>query len=123
MEPRNAMLEAQAAKYGITYDEAVQRQRYWFGRVGTAEDNPDNPICIGCMKHPVDLPEYLELAADSEDDYIRITGLPDDERRKIAVRSVQREEGTYNRENGHFLCNACYIIEGMPTSDRGWVTP
>jgi hypothetical protein len=34
---------------------------------------------------------------------------------------VWREEGTLNRETGHFLCTSCYIKAGMPSSPRGWV--
>lgn len=38
---------------------------------------------------------------------------------------VRQEEGTYNFENGHFLCDTCYIAEGMPTSGSlaRWVCP
>lgn len=36
---------------------------------------------------------------------------------------VQREEGTFNPCNGHFLCTKCYIAAGMPTSPQGWKCP
>ena len=36
---------------------------------------------------------------------------------------IRREEGTYNKENGHFLCDECYIRAGMPTSPNGWKCP
>ena len=36
---------------------------------------------------------------------------------------VRREEGTFNIENGHFLCTDCYIAAGMPSSPRGWTAP
>lgn len=36
---------------------------------------------------------------------------------------VRSEEGTYNPENGHFLCDECYIAAGMPSSPSGWVCP
>ena len=36
---------------------------------------------------------------------------------------VKREEGTFNPENGHFLCTTCYIAVGMPTAPGGWVCP
>jgi hypothetical protein len=65
------------------------------------------PLCIGCSKHE-QINEYVELAADegtTPDAY------------------VQSEEGTYNRDNGHFLCTGCYIKAGMPSSERGWVAP
>ena len=66
-------------------------------------------ICIGCNKPPSQLQEYIDAAErdgyDSPEDYVRA------------------EEGTYNRENGHFLCTECYINAGMPTSSQGWVAP
>jgi len=66
------------------------------------------PICIGCKKHPEELDEYAELAADEDlsvDEFVRIF------------------EGTYNRSNGHFLCTDCYIAAGTPSSPEGWVAP
>ena len=69
------------------------------------------PICIGCKKHPDQIEEYLE-AVDDEDD----PDLTPDE-------FVKTEEGTYNKENGHFLCTHCYIAAGMPSSPRGWIAP
>lgn len=75
---------------------------------GRCSKDAPGPICTGCRKHPDQLSEYVSAAADagiSPDDYVR------------------REEGTYNRENGHFLCTNCYIKAGMPSSPRGWVAP
>lgn len=65
-------------------------------------------ICIGCKKKPSEIEEYVEVAADegmTPDDYVR------------------EEEGTFNRDNGHFLCTDCYVAAGMPSTDRGWVAP
>jgi hypothetical protein len=65
-------------------------------------------ICIGCGKKPAELAEYVEMAEIEDmtpDDYVR------------------SEEGTYNRDNGHFLCSPCYVDAGMPSSPRGWVAP
>jgi len=36
---------------------------------------------------------------------------------------VMREEGTLNRQNGHFLCTSCYIKAGQPSSPWGWTAP
>jgi hypothetical protein len=38
---------------------------------------------------------------------------------------IKQEEGTYNKSNGHFLCDSCYIRAGMPVGDNGsrWVCP
>jgi hypothetical protein len=66
------------------------------------------PQCQGCGKVPDQLLEYQEPARENE-----VT--PDE--------YVAAEEGTYNRENGHFLCTECYIKAGMPSSPRGWVCP
>lgn len=67
-----------------------------------------NPICTRCGKRPDELEEYTGVSQEEEctpDEYVRA------------------EEGTYNRENGHFLCTPCYVKEGMPSSPTGWVTP
>lgn len=66
------------------------------------------PLCIGCNKHPEQIEEYVEIAVVED-------MTPD--------AYVCSEEGTYNRENGHFLCTDCYIAAGMPSSERGWVAP
>jgi hypothetical protein len=66
------------------------------------------PLCVGCNKTPDQLPCYAPYAAGA-----RMT--PDE--------YVRREEGTYNPENGHFLCDDCYHDAGMPSSQRGWVAP
>jgi len=66
------------------------------------------PLCIGCNKRPIELAEY-RAAAEGED------FSPDD--------YVRAREGTYNSENGHFLCTPCYINAGMPGSVSGWVAP
>lgn len=66
-------------------------------------------LCIGCGKTPGELREYKDMAEAnrmaSADDY------------------CWEEEGTLNRENGHFLCTPCYVKAGMPSSPRGWVAP
>lgn len=72
-----------------------------------------NPICTGCNKRP----EELEDFADWEDEGYESS---DD--------MCRQEEGTYNPENGHFLCTPCYIKAGMPANHytgpgSGWVAP
>jgi hypothetical protein len=66
------------------------------------------PVCLGCLKFPNQLGCYLSCAEDA--------GLTPDE-------YVRQEEGTYNPENGHFLCDSCYIAAGMPTGRYGWTCP
>lgn len=65
-------------------------------------------LCIGCGKQPDEIEEYVEMgkAEDmSPDEFVR------------------REEGTLNRDNGHFLCTECYVAAGMPSNPFGWVAP
>lgn len=55
--------------------------------------------CAGCGRPPAEIGEYVE-AADQEE------MTPD--------QYVQTNEGTFNPENGHFWCTACYIKVGLP---------
>lgn len=64
--------------------------------------------CNGCLKTPEQFSEYVD-----EGHNLGLT----------ATEYVQTEEGTYNKTNGHFLCTDCYIVAGMPSTDRGWVAP
>jgi hypothetical protein len=73
-------------------------------------EKPGRPqaFCLGCKKEPSELDEYVgagRVNSMSADDY------------------CWEEEGTLNRENGHFTCTSCYIKAGMPSSSRGWVAP
>ena len=96
-------IERVADFYGITLEEG--RRRYEI--VQAQKDDPNDPICIGCAKRPDELPEYLPYRIDDEP----------------MKNVVKREEDTFNIENGHFLCNECYIKNGMPSSKYGWVCP
>jgi hypothetical protein len=66
--------------------------------------------CNGCKKEPEELPEYV-LHAQYE-------GMTPTE-------YVIEEEGTYNPENGHFLCTACYMKAGSPSMPfpYRWIAP
>jgi hypothetical protein len=68
------------------------------------------PFCVGCNKHADELDEYIDAARE-------------DGRGFDANKYVRVEEGTYNPENGHFLCTPCYNKAGMPSSPRGWKAP
>lgn len=73
-------------------------------------------ICQGCGKTPLQLGgEYRDLLMEDED-----SPQPTDQQ---VLDCAWREEGTLNTENGHFLCNMCYIKAGMPSSPRGWRCP
>jgi hypothetical protein len=67
-----------------------------------------SPRCIGCFRHPAQIPEYVDAAED--------TGLSPDQ-------YVREEEGTFNQINGHFTCTSCYIAMGEPSTPYGWVAP
>lgn len=64
------------------------------------------PICFNCNRTPEQC-GYWQFCEDGEtpDEYVR------------------SNEGTYNPNNGHFACDACYIKIGMPSSPRGWIAP
>lgn len=66
------------------------------------------PICTGCNKRPEELAEYVEMG---------------DEHGMTANSFVLMFEGTLNQDNGHFLCTACYIEAGEPSSPGGWHAP
>ena len=62
------------------------------------------PICQGCFKPADQIDEYVEAAGQEG---------------KTPDHYVMTDEGTYNPENGHFLCTECYIKAGMPASPPG----
>lgn len=67
--------------------------------------------CNGCGKTAAEIPEYTPAFTGEEG------RLADPEA------YVWAEEGTLNRENGHFLCTECYIKAGQPSSPSGWTAP
>jgi hypothetical protein len=71
-------------------------------------DIKNDLLCIGCGKAPNALQEYIDMGS--------VENMTPDE-------YVWEEEGTLNRENGHFLCTNCYIKAGQPSSPRGWTAP
>jgi len=92
-------------------------------------------ICTGCNRHPAEIEEYVIAAKEANlhseidqcsyclamnDGYGHLSACP---LHVDADRYVQQEEGTLNFQNGHFLCTACYILAGMPSSPTGWVAP
>ena len=87
-------------------------------------DEP-RPFCIGCNKYADELPEYIgqvqaeKCDSDATDEELAATTVTNEEVNAY----VRRGEGTYNRDNGHFLCTPCYIKAGMPSSPRGWRAP
>lgn len=71
----------------------------------------EKPFDPYCNRTPSQIAEYIEMA-----EFENCT--PDE--------AVIENEGTYNRENGHFACTQCYIKIGMPANpypQRNWVAP
>lgn len=105
-----SQLAEAAAFYGITMREAHRR----YSVINNHGDDPRDPICVGCAKRPHEIGGYRVACMESEED-----NPSDDDVRMYVI----QEEGTYNRTNGHFLCDECYIKNGCPTSTSGWVCP
>jgi hypothetical protein len=106
--------------YGIDLEEAERRYRV----LSEHRDDPEDPICVGCARRPAELPEYDYLIEEFEGEHFDQDG----NFRELTLAEKRREaclaeEGTLNRENGHFLCNEDYIRNGSPSSPRGWVCP
>ena len=65
--------------------------------------------CPGCQRFASDIPATVECAAEE--------GLSAD--------AFAAEDGTYNKGNGHFLCDACYVDAGCPSRlfPQSWTAP
>jgi len=61
------------------------------------------PMCAGCRRTP---------------DEIDYSSFKDE--KQTNTQYVLAEEGTLDRSTGLFLCDACYINHGMPSSPHGW---
>lgn len=64
-------------------------------------------LCIGCAREAADIPALVELATDEG----------------LTPEAYAADDGTFNPINGHFLCDACYIRWGQPSTAAGWVAP
>jgi hypothetical protein len=80
----------------------------------TASDRPVL-LCPSCERAPAQIPDIVAIAAQEG-------MIPDN--------YVWAEEGTLNRDNGHFLCDGCFIAEEMRIghrlvgeNGRSWVCP
>lgn len=73
------------------------------------------PYDPSCETYAKDMTSYDSFIMDGPN---APTPTPEDR-----INYVIREEGTYNTENGHFLCDKCYIKYGMPSSPWGWKCP
>lgn len=80
----------------------------------TETDNPNDPFDPYCMRFARDMTEY-DIHLVEED-------LPTTPENR--AQACIDNEGTYNKENGHFACTECYIKIGMPSAPwPGWKAP
>lgn len=81
------------------------------------EADPYDPMCI---RYARDM-EYLDsFWATSQEE---VDSTPMSEREQKRADYIIHGEGTFNPTNGHFLCDNCYILAGMPTAPGGWICP
>jgi hypothetical protein len=109
-EMSDAQLQAAADFYGIGMEEARLRHQLCLNQ----GDDPNDPICIGCARRPTEMISYIDAVMGESG--------PPASPEQIRLYVIYNE-GTYNSRNGHFLCDECYIRNGMPSSDRGWICP
>lgn len=83
------------------------------------EGNPLHPFDPVCNRYAAEMEDYDSFIFESAEDE-EANGPATPEMREAYV---LREEGTYNHQNGHFLCDGCYIAKGMPSGPSGWVCP
>lgn len=70
--------------------------------------------CAVCRKEPHQLPEYVEAAANYNQELL------EDESQGAPISEedfVRTEEGTFNSSNNLFVCTLCYIRVGQPSND------
>lgn len=67
----------------------------------------DEPYDPGCGRYASDI-EFLSMYTEEG---------------QTTAEYVRAEDGTYNPETNHFLCDDCYMRAGMPSSPNGWKCP
>jgi hypothetical protein len=73
-------------------------------------------VCAGCGRRPAELVCYR--VANMTEDGGKLYPSVDE--------YVWMEEGTLNRATGQFLCDDCYIAQGMPSNrapGQNWTPP
>jgi hypothetical protein len=75
---------------------------------------PYDPMCERLAEDM----EYLDTFwADSQEE---LDSVPPEEYSHHRAKYIRMNDGTFNKENGHFLCDSCYVKAGMPTGPYGW---
>lgn len=78
---------------------------------------PEEPYDPMCGRFAKDMADYDSTIAETQEELDK--GITPEQR----VEYVRQNEGTFNPQNGHFLCDMCYIKAGMPSSPSGWKCP
>lgn len=86
------------------YVAACEERGFSAVRLPWVEKSPDEMFqrslrCNGCGRHPQTIDEYRTMAEREE---------------TTPAKFVIENEGTLNRDNGHFWCTTCYISAGQP---------
>ena len=91
------------------YAEVSRARGYSSVRLPWVKKDVPRLFCFRCQKAPSELDEYIEMAGTYQ----------------TPAEYCLKNEGTLNRDNGHFCCTQCYIEIGQPTGERGkrWVAP
>lgn len=84
--------------------------------VDPPEIDPFDPMCERFASEMEDLDWFCEDFFDNVGYGAPITPA-------MRAAYVIEEEGTYNKETNHFLCDMCYIKAGQPSSLEGWKCP
>jgi hypothetical protein len=77
---------------------------------------PYDPKCERFARDMLDYDSFIAAELPDFGRGVEITG-------EMREKYVRDNEGTYNQENGHFLCDGCYIAVGTPSSPTGWKCP
>lgn len=83
------------------------------------EGDPLHPYDPVCKRYAADMDDYDAFIFEDAEDQAENGPVTPEMREKY----VMAEEGTYNRLNGHFTCDICYINLQMPTVPGGWKCP
>ena len=81
---------------------------------------PNPPYDPMCGRYAADMEQLDYFWATSQEE---LDAVPVEQRGDRRIAYVIKEEGTLNPDNGHFLCDKCYIAVGMPVAPGGWVCP
>lgn len=91
---------------------------------------PYDPMCKRLAADIEDLDSFVYDSYGDYEDVLAEGGGPNNETMRRAREDyIVEEEGTYNPETGHYLCDSCYIKAGQPTGADGrggpgrWVCP